>query len=205
MTKKTRKPAQTPRPESQKPPGSRADKAGDPGDLFYARNRGRNSRKRFARARKLQGLNHEITVLRVRLRNLIVTDPNNHTRIAKTFDLLIRAYAAKIRSSGDSQDPDGKAIENMLREAADTLGLDTIPWNEKRMINPMNIFNRKPRPVALPVIRPESTFDAVLEMRLAELQQQVAEVKGRINILFFFVMVAAMLQFVFGIAGVTPW
>ena len=73
------------------------------------------------------------------------------------------------------------------------------------MINPMNIFNRKPRTVAPPAIRPESTFDAVLAMRLAELQQQVAEVKGRINILFFFVMVAAMLQFVFGIAGVTPW
>ena len=73
------------------------------------------------------------------------------------------------------------------------------------MISPINIFNRKPRPAAPPAIRPESTFDAVLEMRLAELQRQVAEVKGRINILFFFVMVAAMLQFVFGIAGVTPW
>ena len=32
MTEKTRKPAQTPRPDSQKPGGSRADKASDPGD-----------------------------------------------------------------------------------------------------------------------------------------------------------------------------
>ncbi len=73
------------------------------------------------------------------------------------------------------------------------------------MKNPLNIFNRKPR-TALPLaIRPESTFDAVLEMRLAELHQQIAELKGRINTLFFFVMIAAMLQFVFGIAGVTPW
>ena len=71
--------------------------------------------------------------------------------------------------------------------------------------NPLNIFNRKPRPPVPPAIRPESTFDAVLEMRLAELQQQVAEIKGRINTLFFFVMIAAMLQFVFGITGVTPW
>ena len=71
--------------------------------------------------------------------------------------------------------------------------------------NPMNIFNRKsPAPVP-PAIKPESTFDAVLEMRLAELQRQVAEIKGRINTLFFFVMIAAMLQFVFGITGVTPW
>ena len=73
------------------------------------------------------------------------------------------------------------------------------------MINPMNIFNRKPQIPEPPAIRPESTFDAVLEMRLTELHQQIAELKGRINTLFFFVMIAAMLQFVFGIAGVTPW
>ena len=73
------------------------------------------------------------------------------------------------------------------------------------MINPMNIFNRKPPIPAPPAIRPESTFDAVLEMRLAELHQQIAELKGRINTLFFFVMIAAMLQFVFGITGVSPW
>ena len=71
--------------------------------------------------------------------------------------------------------------------------------------NPINIFNRKPPAPVSPVIKPESTFDAVLEMRLAELQRQVAEIKGRINTLFFFVMIAAMLQFVFGITGVTPW
>ena len=73
------------------------------------------------------------------------------------------------------------------------------------MKNPLNIFNRKPHTPITPAIKPESTFDAVLEMRLAELQQQVAEIKGRINTLFFFVMIAAMLQFVFGITGVTPW
>ena len=69
----------------------------------------------------------------------------------------------------------------------------------------MNIFKRKPRTPEPPAIRPESTFDAVLEMRFAELQQQVAGIKGRINTLFFFVMIAATLQFVFGITGVTPW
>ena len=69
----------------------------------------------------------------------------------------------------------------------------------------MTIFNRKPRTPIPPAIKPESTFDAVLEMRLAEIHRQVAAIKGRINTLFFFVMIAAMLQFVFGIAEVTPW
>ena len=73
------------------------------------------------------------------------------------------------------------------------------------MINPLKILTRKSRTPAPLAIKPESTFDAVLEMRLAELQQQVAEIKGRINTLFFFVMIAAMLQFVFGVTGVTPW
>ena len=73
------------------------------------------------------------------------------------------------------------------------------------MINPLNIFNRNPHNPTSLAIKPESTFDAVLEMRLAELQRQVAEIKGRINTLFFFVLIAAILQFLFGITGVTPW
>ena len=73
------------------------------------------------------------------------------------------------------------------------------------MINPLNIFNRKPPIPVPPAVRPESTFDAVLEMRLAELRQQVSEIKGRINTLFFFVMIAAILQFLLGISEVAPW
>ncbi len=73
------------------------------------------------------------------------------------------------------------------------------------MTNPLNIFNRKPPIPVPPAVRPESTFDAVLELRLAELRRQVAEIKARINTLFFFVMIAAILQFLFGITGVTPW
>ena len=41
---------------------------------------------------------------------------------------------------------------------------------------------------------PESTFDAMLDLRLKELQRQIGEVKGRINGLFFFVLGAAILQ-----------
>ena len=41
---------------------------------------------------------------------------------------------------------------------------------------------------------PESTFDAMLDLRLKELHRQIGEVKGRINGLFFFVLGAAILQ-----------
>ena len=72
------------------------------------------------------------------------------------------------------------------------------------MINPFNIFNRNPHTPTSPAIKPESTFDAILEIRLAELHRHISELKGRINTLFFFVLIAAMLQFVFGIAQISP-
>ena len=69
----------------------------------------------------------------------------------------------------------------------------------------MNIFNRKPRTSIPLAIKPESTFDTVLEMRLTELHRQIAGLKGRINIHFFIIMIAAILQFLFGITGFAPW
>ena len=130
MTKKTRKPAQPPRPESQRPRDRRADKAGDPGVSFYGSVLIDEMREVLAEAGVIEGIDQEVAFLRFRLRGLLVNIVQNEPRILKVIELLIRAYAAKIRASGDSQDPDGKAIENMLREATDTLGLDRIPWNE---------------------------------------------------------------------------
>ena len=59
-----------------------------------------------------------------------------------------------------------------------------------------------PRGPAPSAVRPESNFDAVLETRLAELHRQIAGLKGRINTLFFFVLLTAILHFLFITAGV---
>ena len=64
----------------------------------------------------------------------------------------------------------------------------------KQLNNLMKRLRPKRRSVMPPTIQPESTFDAVLEMRLSELQQQIAEVKGRVNSLFFFALGAVLLQ-----------
>ena len=45
---------------------------------------------------------------------------------------------------------------------------------------------------------PESTFDAVLDLRLKELRHQVGEVKNRVHGLFFFVLGAAIVQVALG-------
>lgn len=47
-------------------------------------------------------------------------------------------------------------------------------------------------------LHPESAFDAMLDLRLKELQRQLGEVKGRINGLIFFVLGAAIAQVALG-------
>ena len=69
--------------------------------------------------------------------------------------------------------------------------------------NVLTKFRRRGNSVekSVPGLQPESTFDAVLEMRLTELQRQVGEVKGRVNTLFFFVLGAAIIQVGLRFAG----
>lgn len=45
---------------------------------------------------------------------------------------------------------------------------------------------------------PETAFDAMLDLRLKELQRHLGEVKSRVNGLFFFVLGAAIVQVALG-------
>ena len=130
MTNRPRNPQPDPSPASKEPRGRRAQKPGAPGALFYARNRNRNTRKDSP-----VPVSSMVSIMKsphsgMRLRELIVTEPGNYALIFKTFELLIRAYNAKIRASRDSKDADDTAVIDALREAADTLGLDRVPWSQ---------------------------------------------------------------------------
>ena len=146
MTKQPRNPSHPPRPASKEHRGSRADKAGAPGDSFYAPGFSTGMQKKLTQARKIQSLDSEIAILRLRLRRILIEDRKGHEsekdednrkaqkrkyelRIFRAIELIIRAYAAKIRASNGSDDPDGTAVIDALREAADTLGLDRVPWS----------------------------------------------------------------------------
>ena len=59
-------------------------------------------------------------------------EAKNHSLILKTIELIVRAYAAKTRSSDDSSAPTEKGIENILRDASRKFGLKTIPWSSSR-------------------------------------------------------------------------
>ncbi len=145
MPKKSRTLSESPRPESKEPRDNHTQNSGAPGDSFYVRALGSDTRKKLVEAHKIKGLDWEMALLRVRLRKLLVLEQTSddangkgseakkrkyEPRILKAVELLIRAYSAKIRASKDSQDSDDTAVIDALREAADTLGLDRVPWSE---------------------------------------------------------------------------
>ena len=132
MTRKTRPPAQTPPPESTAPRDDPASEAGIPVGHYYAsRQQDLQSRRRLGRAAKVQGVDQELAVLRWRLDEFLVQDDKNDSLILKTIELIVRAYAAKIRASGDSSEPTEQGIENILRDASRKFGLKRIPWTSK--------------------------------------------------------------------------
>ena len=134
MTGKTRNPSHLPEPESKEPRDDRPYGVGVSAASYYAENLGSATREELLDAVQVESLDGEIAILRHRLKKFLEEarkhpKRNYDHRILKAIELIIRAYAAKIRASRGSDDPDGTAVIDALREAADTLGLDRVPWS----------------------------------------------------------------------------
>ena len=130
MPNKTPNPSHHPRPEPKEPRGSRADKAGAPGDSFYKSVLNAEGKERLDEARSVKGLDDEIAILRWRIRYIVQKDVKHrkNPQLLKAMELIIRAYTAKARASGDPSAPTEEGIENMLRGASEKFGLKIIPW-----------------------------------------------------------------------------
>ena len=128
MSISPRNPSHPPTPASKEPRDDRSSGVGVSAASYYGSTMPREQRKVLKEAGMVKDLEQEIELLRYRLRGLLVNKPDKDYLVFKAIELIIRAYAAKSRASGDSQDPDGTAIENFLKEAADTVGLKRIPW-----------------------------------------------------------------------------
>ena len=147
MTRKTPNPLPNPRPESKEPRSRRARNPGVPGDSFYNSVFSGAANEDRVRAQNLNSLDSEIGILRLRLKGLLYQEyehrrirnsdedsnedskKDNTPLILKTLDLIVRAYAAKIRAFKDSPDADDEAIGNMIKDAADNFGLKILPWD----------------------------------------------------------------------------
>ena len=137
MPRKTRNSVQTPKPDSNGPREDSPDQDGPQGGYYYGvRLQNPESRKRLARAGRVQGVDQELAILRWRLEELIAREDNketkSHSLVLKTIELIVRAYSANTRASDDSNAPTEKGIENILRDASRKFGLKTIPWNSTR-------------------------------------------------------------------------
>ena len=137
MPRKTRNPAQTPKPDASAFWEDSPHQDSAQGGHFYGvRLTNSESRKRLARADRVQGVDQELAILRWRLEELIAREDKKETRdhslVLKTIELIVRAYSAKERASDDSNAPTEKGIENLLRDASRKFGLKTIPWNSTR-------------------------------------------------------------------------
>ena len=71
MTDKTRNPSQTPEPESPEPRGGQAQKPAAPAASFYDSALTRAAQKKLSSSQKVEGLNLEIGLLRMRIKSLL--------------------------------------------------------------------------------------------------------------------------------------
>lgn len=95
---------------------------------LYARRMSRKSRRRFAQAQALEGIDQEIALLRFRLGQILRKRPIDDALILKTISSIIRAVSARARFCSNSPDPAQQGIEDFLWAATQKLGLKTIPW-----------------------------------------------------------------------------
>ena len=102
-------------------PGAR--RKGQPGchrpsevDRFYDSAVPEGDRVALAVAREVEGLDQEIAVLRVRLRQALEDHPENMTLMIKGVELLVKALAASYRLSKDAKAGVSASIEAVLNE-----------------------------------------------------------------------------------------
>ena len=90
------------------------------------------SRRRFASAQDLKGIDYETAIIRLRLNQVLINHPDDHALFFKTIQLLIRAVSAQTSISKGSPQPNEQLIENILRDVGLKLGLQRIPWDSSR-------------------------------------------------------------------------
>ena len=81
----------------------RVNKTPDGPGAFYEEALSQAEKVRLSRARRIQGLDEEIALLRVRLGGLAEEQPENIELLIKGIGMLVRAVSAKYRLSPKSE------------------------------------------------------------------------------------------------------
>jgi hypothetical protein len=80
--------------------------------------------EKWKRARRMEGLDEEVALLRVRLKEALEERPQDVQLIAKGVDLLVKAVAAKYRLSPKAQRELSDSIAGVVR------GIGTVLYPE---------------------------------------------------------------------------
>lgn len=111
-----RQPAK-PRPEANPPPGPE-------GQGFYAEALSRAQRVRLPRARKLQGLEEEVALLRVKLQEALEQSPQDSKLLLRHMEVLVKVLGAHYRLSKRSEEDLYQNIVGVIK------GLGEALWPE---------------------------------------------------------------------------
>jgi len=88
---------------------------------FYSQALTQAERVRLSRARRIEGLDEEIALIRLRLHRLAKEHPDRLELLIKGMRLLIQAVAAKYRLSPNSQEDLFHNVMGVLRGIGDAL------------------------------------------------------------------------------------
>ena len=83
--------------------------------------------ERWERARQMEGLDEEVALLRVRLKEALEERPRDMQLIAKGIDLLVKAVAAKYRLSPKAQRELSDSIDGVVRDIGTVLYPEGFP------------------------------------------------------------------------------
>lgn len=114
---------------SVRPRRGRADSSAAPG--FYEAALSEAERVRLPRARRVQGVDAEIALLRVRLERLAREHPENVEMLLKGITVLVRAAAVKYRLSPKAEKDLASSLAGALRSVGAALGLEGMDAPER--------------------------------------------------------------------------
>ena len=127
MTNRPRNPQPDPSPASKEPRDDRPSEVGVSEVSYYGSIMPREQRKVLKEAGMVKDLEQELELLRYRLRGLLINKSDKDYLIFKAVELIIRAYAAKNRASGNSPDDAAEGVATLFKDVAQELGMDLIP------------------------------------------------------------------------------
>lgn len=85
-------------------------------EAFYAQALSQAEQVELSQAREVDGLDEEIALLRLRLKEVLCRHPENMPLLLRAMELLVKAVSTKYRLSKDDKESLSNAVSGVLKE-----------------------------------------------------------------------------------------